>query len=239
MTPYTPISSGATCGTNGVYEGLKDYTRCKSGESCLPWVCDVSKKEVTYKCYKPSAETTTACPGVTFSKAAYNSSETDKCKKGEDPKADWEKRCKEEQTEVKFGACMKKAPAESDRGIFTKGLSQVCLGCGECSQCDIFQVIISITSFVFSLAGALAVFFMVNAGFSFAMARGNQEAITKAKGALSAAVIGVIIVLIAWALVNTVLIYWLGYEKKEGWAYPTLECRQVGSSSSTNSSTSK
>ncbi|NQV13459.1 MAG: hypothetical protein HQ530_04125 [Parcubacteria group bacterium] len=239
---YISIKAGATCGTNGAYSGaykdVKDNTRCKSDASCLPWVCEHDKKKVTYRCIsKPSSEATSSCPGVTKSKAAFNSSEVDKCKKGEDPKTDWEKRCKEEQTEVKFGVCRKEAPAESDQGIFTKGLSDVCLGCGECSQCDVFQVIINIVTFVFSMAGALAVFFMVNAGFSFALAKGNQEHITKAKGALSAAVIGVIIILIAWALVNTVLIYWLGYEKKKGWAYPTLECRQTGSSSDTSSST--
>lgn len=123
-----------------------------------------------------------------------------------------------------LAAC--KAKATKDRGIFTRGLSDYCMGCGECTQCDVFQVISNIISFVFSIAGALAVFFIVNAGFSFAMARGNQEAITKAKSALAAVVIGVIIILIAWALVNTVLSFWLGYDRSSfgDWFYPKFNC---------------
>ena len=120
--------------------------------------------------------------------------------------------------------CSSKVPKE--RGIFTRGLSTACLGCGNCTQCDVFQVIANIVSFIFSIAGALAVFFMVNAGFSFATARGNQEAITKAKGALAAVVIGVIIVLLAWALVNTVLSFWLEYDqtKFKDWFAPNFNC---------------
>ncbi|MBU1178109.1 hypothetical protein KJ903_02725 [Patescibacteria group bacterium] len=120
--------------------------------------------------------------------------------------------------------CSTTAPKE--RGIFTRGLSGDCLGCGNCTQCDIFQVIVNITSFIFSITGALAVFFMVNTGFSFAMARGNQESIQKAKGSLAAVVVGVIIILIAWALINTALTAWLKVDTNGlgNWFFPTFSC---------------
>jgi len=117
--------------------------------------------------------------------------------------------------------CKAKAPTE--RGIFTRGLSDLCLGCGDCSQCDIFQVITSIITYIFSIAGALAVLLIVNGAFGYITAGGNQEAREKAKKGLTAVVIGLILIIVAWVIINTILTQMLGY-KLGNWFAPNLKC---------------
>ena len=243
----TVCGMGAAWGDNGKADNsYKEYWKkkkgasdvaCASGWQCMPDECDMNKREVEYKCLNPKESFSQCGTGVTRNDAQYNAAEIKKCSNGTDPSSDWKKRCTDgsmvptkptdtnnQSNTNPLASCKRKAPTE--RGIFTRGLSDECLGCGNCSQCDVLQVISSITSFIFSLVGALAIFFIVNAGFSFALSGGNEEHLKKAKGALAAAIIGAILVLVAWALINTVLSFWLGYDANSlgNWAYPNFSC---------------
>lgn len=228
VTSAKELGYGASCGVNGEYKGTTSGDKCKSGLSCIPWTCDTSKKQMTYKCYNPNSSYPTCGTNTKVSDIVYTSTDVTNCMNGQDVYTGWKKRCDaaktNSQTQTTLASCKRKAPTE--RGIFTRGLSDECLGCGNCSQCDVLQVISSITSFIFSLVGALAIFFIVNAGFSFALSGGNEEHLKKAKGALAAAIIGAILVLVAWALINTVLSFWLGYDANSlgNWAYPNFSC---------------
>jgi hypothetical protein len=172
---------------------------CEEGLKCLPSWCDFAKKEVINKCY------------LSGEKPTMSEEDIKACKAGT-----FEAKVKEERE------CKEKAPPETERGVFTRGLSDLCLGCGKCSQCDFFQVIANIATFIFEIAGGLAVVVLIISGFLYMTAAGSQERMQRAKQALTAAIIGIIIVLGAWLLVNFVVTT-LGYNLGS-WFAPNLNC---------------
>lgn len=96
--------------------------------------------------------------------------------------------------------------AESaDRGIFTEGLTKECMAFGCCGTCDILVVISNVFRFASSIVGILAVLVLAVAGVLYITSGGNQEQVGKAKAALTAAVIGTVIVLAAWLIISAVL----------------------------------
>jgi len=76
-----------------------------------------------------------------------------------------------------------------------------------CNVCDIFSIVAIATNWLVSVAGIYAVFQIVNAGFWLTISMGNEENIKKWRDALSNAVIGFVLVMIAFILVNTVINY--------------------------------
>jgi hypothetical protein len=97
------------------------------------------------------------------------------------------------------------AKAGTERGILTKNLSLECVGCGECGQCDILMVVKNIVQFILQIAGPLAILGIILGGFLYITSGGSQERAQEAKGAITAAVIGLVIILVAWVLVNFVI----------------------------------
>lgn len=95
--------------------------------------------------------------------------------------------------------------SKTERGIFTEGLSDKCVGCGKCGQCDVLTVVSNSVQFIFSIVGPLAVLVVILAGFLYITAGESEERAGKAKGALVAAAVGVLIVLLAWVLVNFII----------------------------------
>lgn len=66
---------------------------------------------------------------------------------------------------------------------------------------DLKSSVINIVNFVLGLLGLIAVIMIIYAGVLWLTAAGNEERIDKAKKILSAAVIGLIVILLAWAIV--------------------------------------
>lgn len=66
---------------------------------------------------------------------------------------------------------------------------------------DLKQTIVNIISWVLGILALVAVVMIIIGGFQWMTAGGNEEKIEKAKKVISAAVIGLIIVLLAWAIV--------------------------------------
>lgn len=58
---------------------------------------------------------------------------------------------------------------------------------------------------VYFWAGALAVIIIVAAGFMYVLSNGNPQNVTRAKNAIIGAVVGLIIVLLAFGITNMVL----------------------------------
>jgi hypothetical protein len=108
-------------------------------------------------------------------------------------------------------------------GIFNQGISPSCLECGECTQCDGMQIMVNIVNFLFNIAGPLAVLAIILAGFLYITSGGNPEQAQSAKGALTAGLIGFVIILIAWVSVDYVIKI-VGYEKAGSWFRPDLNC---------------
>jgi cytochrome bd-type quinol oxidase subunit 2 len=74
--------------------------------------------------------------------------------------------------------------------------SQIGLG-----DADLRQTVINILQLVLGLLSLIAVVMIIIGGFTWLTAGGNEDKVDKAKKIISAAVIGLIIVLLAWAIV--------------------------------------
>ncbi|PKL36514.1 hypothetical protein CVV38_01250 [Candidatus Peregrinibacteria bacterium HGW-Peregrinibacteria-1] len=68
------------------------------------------------------------------------------------------------------------------------------------------QVVLNIVNFALGFLGLLAVIMIIYAGFLYVTAAGNQENVDNAKKIIMYAIIGIIIILISFAIVNTVLV---------------------------------
>jgi type IV secretory pathway VirB2 component (pilin) len=70
---------------------------------------------------------------------------------------------------------------------------------------DLKETVINIINWILGLLGIIAVIMILYAGFQWMTAGGNEDKVSSAKKIISAAIIGLIIILLAWAIVNFVL----------------------------------
>lgn len=80
-----------------------------------------------------------------------------------------------------------------------------CYKTGRCSLCDLVQVAVNFGDYLIKLAGALVLLMFVYGGFLMLTAAGKSDQITKGKNAMVNAVIGIIIVLGAYTIVQFVV----------------------------------
>lgn len=80
-----------------------------------------------------------------------------------------------------------------------------CGGIGEnpCNVQDIFSLIARVTNWLIFVAGIYAVAQIILNGFYLVVSMGNEEAITKRKSGLTSAVIGFVLVMLAYVIINT------------------------------------
>ena len=74
-----------------------------------------------------------------------------------------------------------------------------------CKLLDLFTLVATVTNWLIGLAGVFAVYEFINHGFWVVISMGNEEAIKKHRDGLTEAVLGFILVLLAFVLVNTVV----------------------------------
>ncbi|MFC1599933.1 hypothetical protein ACFL3T_02810 [Patescibacteria group bacterium] len=70
---------------------------------------------------------------------------------------------------------------------------------------DFRAIILNIVNFFLGFLGLIAVIMVIYGGITYVTAAGNQESIDKGKKVIMYAVIGIVIVLISFALINTVI----------------------------------
>ncbi len=70
---------------------------------------------------------------------------------------------------------------------------------------DLKDTVINIINWVLGLLGIVAVIMVLYGGFQWLTAGGSEDKVASAKKILQSAVIGLIIILLAWAIVNYVL----------------------------------
>jgi hypothetical protein len=68
-------------------------------------------------------------------------------------------------------------------------------------QADLKTTVINVIQWVLGILALVAVVMIIFGGFTWLTAAGSEEKIEKAKKIISAAVIGLIVVLLAWAIV--------------------------------------
>ena len=76
--------------------------------------------------------------------------------------------------------------------------------------CELVELVNNVIAFLFTIASLIAVIVFVYAGFLLVSSRGNVAQIEKAKGLFSNAIIGFIIMLSAFLIVNTIMSMLLG-----------------------------
>ncbi|MFA7365280.1 MAG: pilin, partial [Patescibacteria group bacterium] len=73
------------------------------------------------------------------------------------------------------------------------------------SPTDIRIRIVAIINVILTLLGIVTVVLIIFAGFKWMTAAGNEEQVSKAKKTLTSAVIGLIIILVAWSITSFIL----------------------------------
>lgn len=79
----------------------------------------------------------------------------------------------------------------------------------QCGLCQILETGKNIFQYGLYLAATIAVFFLVIAGFLYVTAE-SPEKVSSAKEAVQKAIYGLLIIIVAWVLVNSIM-YALGY----------------------------
>ncbi len=70
---------------------------------------------------------------------------------------------------------------------------------------DLKQTVVNIITFVLGLLGLIAVIMILYGGFIWLTAGGNEDKVDSAKKIISAAAVGLVVILISWAIVQFVI----------------------------------
>lgn len=119
------------------------------------------------------------------------------------------------------------APASADepqRGVF----SDVNQPGEDPSLCDIIEVINNVKNIGIKYLGPVAVVMVMVSGIMFMVSGGSKELHEKARGALTYAIIGLLIILAAWAII-TLIFKAVGYMPDSWWE---VQCTTSSSPSS-------
>jgi len=99
--------------------------------------------------------------------------------------------------------------------VFAEGLVP-CGGTGQkpCRLIDIFVLIQTVMNWLLLYGGIFATLFIAGGGIMMLISRGNPGQISKAKMWITYAVIGLLLVFVAWVIINTIFII-LGFPSAE------------------------
>lgn len=90
-----------------------------------------------------------------------------------------------------------------------------------CALDDFLVLAVNLINYMLAIAGSLALLFFIYGGFTWLIAAGNSDKVSKGKEILSSAALGILVVLASWMIVNFVYttLYGTGQEgaKKEWW----------------------
>lgn len=82
-----------------------------------------------------------------------------------------------------------------------------CGGEGEasCGLCHLFVMIRSVIVFLTGIAAAVLAIMLIVGGIMFITAHGNPEWVTRSRRTITGAIIGFLIVIMSWTIVNTII----------------------------------
>ena len=83
---------------------------------------------------------------------------------------------------------------------------------------DFGALVNQIINFITAFVGVVAVIYLIWAGFNYIMAQGNAKKVGAAKEAITNAVMGIIIVVIAYLIVQLVLVNLLNIKQSSSWS---------------------
>jgi hypothetical protein len=101
--------------------------------------------------------------------------------------------------------------ARAEVGLFDE--INECKEDGECNLCNLLTIFTNISRKILSIAGGIALVFFVLAGVSFIMSFGNSEKVQSSKKMVIGTIIGLVIILLSWTMVNEFFLFMFGKEK--------------------------
>jgi len=72
-------------------------------------------------------------------------------------------------------------------------------------QTDFVKLVVTISNAILAIVGVVAMLFLIIGGFQYITSAGNPESVGKAKTTILYAIIGLIVVILSWAIVNFVI----------------------------------
>jgi hypothetical protein len=85
-------------------------------------------------------------------------------------------------------------------------VSSDCVNRGNCTFMDLMKVVFEIADFIVGFIAILALVFLVVGGAMLLFSGGSQEYIDRGKRIIKASIIGVVLVLTAWIIVNFMVV---------------------------------
>lgn len=81
-----------------------------------------------------------------------------------------------------------------------------CIGDGvSCTPCDLIRVLLNAADMIVALSGTFGIVMVVYGGFVLVTAYGNDSRVKWGKDTIIASIIGIIIVMMAWTLINVIM----------------------------------
>jgi hypothetical protein len=93
----------------------------------------------------------------------------------------------------------------------------------DCDAGDLQQLVINVINFLIVISSIIAVVFIIWGGILMLTSAGSADRIAQGKRAMTAAVIGIVIVLISWVLINTFINVFTNCSGA-WWRFESLRC---------------
>lgn len=87
-----------------------------------------------------------------------------------------------------------------------------CRDDGDCTVQDILQFVVNIMNFILAISGTLVLLMFLYGGFTWLTSAGSSDAVSRGKGAMTAAVVGLVIIFSSYAIIVLVVTILKGEE---------------------------
>ncbi len=104
--------------------------------------------------------------------------------------------------------------------LFLAKLTPDCSG-ASCTWCDFFQLGQNVINFLIEISSILAIAFIIYGGLMMMINSGNPSKLKESQGIIFSAIIGVVILLSAWVILNTFFNLMTG---GLNWPWHTIQC---------------
>ena len=84
------------------------------------------------------------------------------------------------------------------------GILSIFFGCAPAGANSASQLILGLISIALSVAGLVAVLFLIVGGFRYIVAAGNEEQVESAKKTITHAIIGLVIIILSFVIVRVI-----------------------------------
>ncbi|MFA5948446.1 MAG: hypothetical protein WC806_05800 [Candidatus Gracilibacteria bacterium] len=96
-------------------------------------------------------------------------------------------------------------PAIANAGLLSAGDNPAVIAEGTGGETSLRQLVLKMVNYFLTFLGIIAVLMIIYAGVTYVTAAGNDDAIGNAKKIITYSLVGLIVILLSFAVVNTIL----------------------------------